>query len=91
MSVWSAEAEAGDTVAIKAVRAFVPTADGACAIDVPLAGVSTVRGLLEAVVHLGQAMVDADVSAATIKVHYALGAGEKRRSVLDMLGAKRQA
>ena len=62
---------------VQSIPAIYKTADGACAIDVPLAGVSTVRGLLEAVVHLGQAMVDADVSAATIKVHYALGAGEK--------------
>ena len=45
--------------------------------SVSLAGVSTVRALLEAVVHLGQAMVDADISAATIKVHYAKGPGVK--------------
>ena len=62
---------------VHSIPAIYKTADGACAVDIPLAGVSTIRGLLEAVVHLGTAMVDADISAATIKVHYALAPGVK--------------
>ena len=62
---------------VETIPAIYKTAEGACAVDIPLAGVSTVRALLEAVVHLGQAMVDADISAGTIKVHYAVGPGIK--------------
>ena len=66
---------------VQSIPAIYKTATGACAVDIPLAGVSTVRGLLDAVVHLGQAMVDADISAATIKVHYATGPGVRPTKV----------
>ena len=64
---------------VQSIPAIYKTGDGACAVDIPLSNVGTIKALLEAVVHLGQAMVDADISAATIKVHYATGPGVKPR------------
>ena len=66
---------------VQSIPAIYKTGDGACAVDIPLSNVGTIKALLEAVVHLGQAMVDADISAATIKVHYATGPGVKPKKV----------
>lgn len=72
----------GNMLGAESIPAIYKTAEGACAVDIPLDGVSTVRALLEAIVHLGQAMVDADISASTIKVHYATEPGVKPIKVM---------
>ena len=63
--------------------AIFKTPDGACAVDVPLAGVRSVAALLDAIVELGSAMVDADIAADTIKVHYASGPGSRPRKLTE--------
>jgi len=72
---------ASGILGVQSIPAIYKTSGGACAVDIPLDGVSTIKGLLEAVVHLGGSMVDADISAATIKVHYATGPGEQPKRV----------
>lgn len=68
-------------LALAALPAIYKTAEGARTVDIPLSGVRTVRGLIETVVHLGSALVDTDISAATIKVHYASQNGEPPRRI----------
>ena len=50
--------------------AIFKTPDGACAVDIPLSDCGP-AALIDTIVHLGSAMVDADISESTIKVHYA--------------------
>jgi hypothetical protein len=61
--------------------AIYKTAAGASAIDIPLAGIFNMPELIAAVVHLGSTTVDADISAATIKIHYVMAPGERPRKI----------
>lgn len=71
----------GQDLGMASLPAIFKTPDGACAVDIPLAGVQSAAALIDAIVHLGSAMVDADISASTIKVHYAIGPGSRPRKL----------
>lgn len=73
--------ESSDDLDIASLPAIFKTPDGACAVDIPLSGVRSAAALIDAIVHLGSAMVDADISESTIKVHYATAPGERPRKL----------
>ena len=64
-----------------AIPAIYKTAAAPCAVDVPLGDVRTIADLLALVIELGRNMVDADISASTIKVHYAVQPGQQPRKI----------
>ena len=57
------------------------TAEGASTVELPLAGLHAVSALVDGIAHVGQAMIDADISVDTVKVHYALGPGDRPRKI----------
>ena len=57
------------------------TSEGASTVELPLAGLRAISALVEGIAHVGQAMIDADISVDTVKVHYALGQGERPRKI----------
>lgn len=75
------DGDAAQDLGLTSLPAIFKTPDGACAVDIPLAGVQSADALLDAIVHLGSAMVDADISASTIKVHYATRPGSRPRKL----------